>query len=81
MDYEEGDRIAAWTAATDFVVTLRWDSAGPHRDKLTAEFCGRGPVPVRVWLETPPERWSCGQRVTLLDGLAFRAAAVQRQKH
>ena len=86
MDYEEGDRVGAWTAATDFVVTLRWDGAGPRRDTLAAEFCAPGgPVPVRVHFEGPPQPRSCGQWTTLLDGLAFpssasAAAAAERRR-
>jgi hypothetical protein len=80
MDYEEDDRVGAWTAAADFVVTLRWDGAGPRRDKLAAEFCGpAGPVPVRIRFQAPPEPLSCGQWATLLDGLAFPAGTAHRR--
>lgn len=75
MDYEEGDRVAAWTATADFVVTLRWDGAGAGRSELRAEFCGPGPVPVRVRFEGPPEPRRCGQWTTLLGGLEFPAHA------
>lgn len=80
MDYEEGDRVGAWTATTGFVLTLRWDGAGPRRDKLTAEFCAPGPVPVRMHFEGPPEPRLCGQWTTLLDGLPFPADAVAHRK-
>ncbi|MBD0273612.1 MAG: hypothetical protein ICV73_17005 [Acetobacteraceae bacterium] len=80
MDYEEGDRVGAWTAAADFVLTLRWDGAGPRRDKLTAEFCARGPAPVRVRSGGAPEPRPCGQWTTLLDGLAFPAVAERQRR-
>jgi hypothetical protein len=78
MDYEEGDRVGAWTASADFVVTLRWDGAGPRRGELAAEFCGPGPVPVRVRFAGSPEpRW-CGRWVTLLGGLDFPDDTARR---
>lgn len=81
MDYEEGDRVGAWTAATDFVVTLRWGSAGPHRDELAVEFCGPRPVPVRIRFQGPPEPRSCGQWTTLLDGLTYPDKVTERRRH
>jgi hypothetical protein len=83
MDYEESDRAGPWTAAADFVLTLRWDSAGPRRGELRAQFCapdGR-PVPVRLRFRRPPEPRSCGQWTTLLDGLAFPAAVAGDGRH
>lgn len=82
MDYEAGDHVGAWTAATGFVLTLRWDGAGPRRDVLAAEFCAPWPVPVRLHFEGPPEPRTCGQWATLLEGVAFPAAATAaRRRH
>lgn len=77
MDYEEDDRVGAWTAEADFVVTLRWDSAGPRRDELAVQFCGPRPVPVRIRFQGPPEPRLCGQWTTLLDGLDFPSAVAR----
>ena len=77
MDYEEGDRVGGWMATAEFVLTLRWDRAGPRRGRLMAEFCApSGPVPVRVGFQGSPEPCSCGQWTTLLDGLAFPNAVA-----
>lgn len=68
MDYEKGDPVGAWVASTDFVVTLRWDSAGPRRGELTAEFCGPAPVPVAISEDGTTMR-ACGTHVPLMKGL------------
>lgn len=78
MDYEEGDRVGVWKAAADFVVTLRRDGAGPRRGDLAAEFCGPGPVPVRVRHEWPPEPRRCGQWAVLIGGSDLPAGAAER---
>jgi hypothetical protein len=70
MDYEAGDPAGAWVASTDFVVTLRWDSAGPRRGELTAEFCGPAPVPVAV-LGGDTTLRTCGTLVPLIEGLQW----------
>lgn len=70
MDYEEGDPVGAWVASTDFVVTLRWDSAGPRRGELTGEFCGPAPVPVAVSGNGITMR-ACGTHVPIMKGLRW----------
>lgn len=68
MDYEEGDPVGAWVASTDFVVTLRRDSAGPRRGELTAEFCD--PVPVAV-SGNGITMWACGTHVPIMKDLRW----------
>lgn len=67
--YAKGVRVGAWAASVDFVVIIKSDGTGPHRDRLIAEFCSSVPLLV-VFLDGRGRLQHCGEWLTLIEGSA-----------
>jgi hypothetical protein len=79
IDFDRGDYLGPFMAELSFDLNLSRDPS-PEGDRITAEFCGPQPIPVKMWTLATIGQASCGERllVVLLPPPRFAGDSSQQ---